>query len=77
MNTYYKDNLVELIHGDCLEVMEELIKQEIKVDMIFADLPFDTTQNHWDSIIPLEKLWEYYRNLIKPNGAIVLHGYMA
>lgn len=31
-----------------------------------------TTQNKWDSIIPLDKLWEQYERIIKPNGAIVL-----
>lgn len=31
-----------------------------------------TTQNKWDSIIPLDKLWEQYERIVKPNGAIVL-----
>ena len=33
-----------------------------------------TTQNKWDSIIPLDKLWEQYERTVKPNGAIVLFG---
>lgn len=43
------------------------------IDMICADLPYGTTQNKWDSIIPLGPLWEQYKRLIKPNGAIVLN----
>lgn len=37
-----------------------------------CDLPYGTTQNKWDSIIPLELLWEQYERVIKDNGAIVL-----
>ncbi|MHC5215647.1 DNA-methyltransferase [Enterococcus sp. LJL128] len=42
--------------------------------MILTDLPYGTTQNKWDSIIPLEPLWEQYERIIKDNGAIVLTG---
>lgn len=42
------------------------------IDMILCDLPYGTTQNKWDSIIPLDKLWEEYRRIVKNNGAIVL-----
>lgn len=42
------------------------------VDLILADLPYGTTQNDWDVVIPMQPLWEQYRRIIKPNGAIVL-----
>lgn len=44
------------------------------IDMILCDLPqlYGTTRNKWDSIIPLEPLWEQYERIIKDNGAIVL-----
>ncbi|MFA4817946.1 MAG: site-specific DNA-methyltransferase [Parcubacteria group bacterium] len=42
------------------------------VDMILCDLPYGSTQNHWDSIIPLDKLWEHYERIIKDNGVIAL-----
>lgn len=42
------------------------------VDMILCDLPYGTTQNKWDSVIPLELLWKQYERVIKDNGAIVL-----
>ncbi|OMF28430.1 site-specific DNA-methyltransferase [Paenibacillus sp. FSL H8-0259] len=45
---------------------------EKSIDMILCDLPYGTTQNQWDSIIPLNELWEHYRRIIKDNGAIVL-----
>ena len=42
------------------------------IDMILCDLPYGTTRNQWDSVIPLEPLWEQYERIIKDNGAIVL-----
>ncbi|MDT0160447.1 site-specific DNA-methyltransferase [Bacillus sp. AG4(2022)] len=42
------------------------------VDMILCDLPYGTTRNKWDSIIPLKPLWEHYERIIKDKGAIVL-----
>ena len=60
--------------GDCLEVMDKLIKQGIKVDMILTDPPYGTTACKWDSVIPFDAMWERLNKLIKSNGAIVLFG---
>lgn len=60
----------EVLQGDCLELMKDI--PDGSVDMILADLPYGTTQNKWDSIIPFEPLWEQYERVIKKNGAIVL-----
>jgi len=60
----------ELIMGDCLERMKVITNGS--VDMILCDLPYGTTQNAWDSIIPLEPLWAEYRRVCKKNAAIVL-----
>lgn len=60
----------EVFLGDCLEVMPTLADGSI--DMILCDLPYGTTQNKWDSIIPLDALWDEYERVIKDNGAIVL-----
>ncbi|PIZ64894.1 hypothetical protein COY14_03640 [Candidatus Roizmanbacteria bacterium CG_4_10_14_0_2_um_filter_36_9] len=63
--------LINKVHcGDCLEVMEQIPSKSI--DMILCDLPYGTTQNKWDSIIPLDKLWNQYERIIKDKGAIVL-----
>lgn len=56
--------------GDCLEVMKEI--PDKSVDMILCDLPYGTTACKWDTIIPLDKLWEHYKRVIKDNSAIVL-----
>ena len=61
---------IDLIKGDCLLLMDNIPNKSI--DMVLCDLPYGTTQNKWDSIIPLEKLWEKYRRVIKDDGVIVL-----
>jgi DNA modification methylase len=69
-----KENGIELYHGDCLEVMDKLIEQGIKVDMILTDPPYGTTACKWDSVIPFEPMWDRLNKLIKTNGAIALFG---
>tara|TARA_R100000278_G_scaffold123036_1_gene111002 strand:- start:1025 stop:1756 length:732 start_codon:yes stop_codon:yes gene_type:complete len=61
----------EIYLGDCLELMPKHVEDK-SIDMIFCDLPYGTTQNKWDSVIPLDKLWSEYKRVIKDNGAIVL-----
>ena len=62
--------LNKIHHGDCLELMQDI--PDGSVDMILCDLPYGTTAIKWDSIIPLESLWEHYERVIKEDGAIVL-----
>ena len=68
--------------GDCLIEMNKIL--DGSVDLILCDLPYGTTDRNgtenkganrilgWDNIIPLDKLWEQYKRVIKPNGAVVL-----
>jgi len=65
---------IKLYNGDCLEVMDELIKQGVKVDAIIVDIPYGTTACKWDSVIDFKEMWLRLNKLIKPNGAIVLFG---
>ena len=62
--------LNEIYNEDCLEGMKRIPDKSI--DMILADLPYGTTNCKWDTIIPLEPLWEQYERIIKDNGAVVL-----
>lgn len=62
----------KIMQGDCLELMKDI--PDGSVDMILADLPYGTTACKWDTIIPFEPLWEQYKRVIKPSGAIVLFG---
>lgn len=49
---------IKLYNGDCLEVMDTLIQQGVKVDAIICDLPYQITSNKWDIRIPLEPMWK-------------------
>ncbi len=60
----------KIIQGDCLEVMKDIPDKSI--DMILCDLPYGTTSNKWDAVIPFEPMWELYWKLLKPTGVIVL-----
>jgi site-specific DNA-methyltransferase (adenine-specific) len=60
--------MIDLHLGDCLEVMKQI--PDKSVDAIICDLPYGTTQNKWDSVIPLDLLWDQYKRICK--GAIVL-----
>ena len=62
--------MIELIKGDCLEIMKTI--ESGSIDAIICDPPYGTTACKWDSVIPLELMWEQLNRIIKPNGAIVL-----
>ena len=62
----------KLYNGDCLEIMDILIDEGVKFDMILTDPPYGTTACKWDSIIPFDEMWKRLNKLIKDNGAIVL-----
>ena len=55
----------KLYQGDCLEVMDKLIEEGVKVDMILTDPPYGTTACKWDSVIPFDKMWDCLNKLIK------------
>ncbi len=59
-----------IFENDCLDVMNYL--PDNCVDMVLCDLPYGTTQNKWDSVIDLDKLWKLYNRIVKRDGAIVL-----
>lgn len=59
---------VTLLQGDCLDLLPTL--PAASVDMVLCDLPYGTTQNKWDSVIPFAPLWSEWGRLCR--GAIVL-----
>ena len=62
---------MRLLCGDCLELMKDIPAGS--VDMVLCDLPYGTTRNKWDTVIPFEPLWEQYHRICKENAAIVLN----
>ena len=63
---------IQLYNGDCLEVMSQIPDKSI--DLIIADLPYQTTANSWDTLIDFKELWAQYERIIKDDRAIVLFG---
>lgn len=58
---------------ECIDLFELCASVEANsVDMILCDLPYGVTQNKWDSVIPMPEMWEAFKRVIKPRGAIVL-----
>lgn len=62
----------EIILGDCLKVMKDI--PDASVDLILTDLPYGFGRMKWDSLIPMDELWDQYKRIRKPNTAIILFG---
>lgn len=60
----------KIYNMDCLDGMKAI--EDGSVDMILCDLPYGTTQNKWDVVIPFNILWKQYERIIKDNGVIIL-----
>lgn len=75
-----------LIHGDCLEEMNKLIDESVKVDLILTDPPYGTirglTLNHtknfkkelieWDTPIPIKPMFECCYELLNDNRNAII-----
>ena len=57
-----KEDSSWLMKGDCLERMKEI--PDGSVDLILTDPPYGTTACKWDSVIPLEPMWEQLKRII-------------
>lgn len=74
--------MFHLYLGNCLVEMKKIA--DGSVDLILCDLPYGTTDRKgienkgdnrvlsWDTVIPLDQLWEQYRRVLKSTGAVVL-----
>jgi len=47
-----------LIQGDCLEVMDELIREGIKVDLTVTSPPYDNLRTYKGSLVWNESIWK-------------------
>lgn len=55
--------------GDCLQMMRDI--PDKSVDMVLCDLPYGTTRNVWDVLIPLDDLWDAYHRIVKGGGGLL------
>lgn len=61
---------MNLLFGDCLDKFYDI--KDKSVDLVLADIPYGTTQCKWDTVIPLEPMWNQLKRIVKPAGAIIL-----
>lgn len=58
-----------LFNEDCFTTFARI--RDSSIDMVLCDPPYGTTACRWDSIIPLEPMWEELKRIIRPNCAMV------
>lgn len=61
--------MISLKKGNCLDILPEL--DDASVNLLIADLPFGTTQNVWDNVIPMSSLWPLLLAKCKKNAAML------
>ena len=72
-----------LIQGDCLEVMQDLIDDGVKVDLVLTDPPYGTIKGlgidgyknrdiSWDNALPTEPMFNCIEKLLKLKGVCIL-----
>lgn len=65
---------IDLYCGDCIDIMNQLIDKNIKVDAIVTDPPYGTTKCVWDNVIPFDKMWDCIKRIRKDNSPILIFG---
>ena len=59
-----------VVEDDCLRALRAV--PDASVQLVLCDLPYGTTRNPWDSLIPLDALWAEYRRVLTPRGVVAL-----
>ena len=73
----------ELINGDCIIKMQELIDNDTTVDMILTDIPYGTVKGltldgwnensvEWDNTLPTKEMFDCCEKLLRMNGVCIL-----
>jgi site-specific DNA-methyltransferase (adenine-specific) len=60
---------MKLLNGDCVDIVSTL--PSMSVDAIITDIPYGTTKNKWDTIIPFSDLWKIVKHVLKPDGIFI------
>lgn len=59
-----------LYHGNCLDALRSVEAADIAI----CDLPFGTTRNSWDSVLPMDWLWGEYDRVCAGRAVLFSHG---
>ncbi len=74
---------VKLIQGDCLEEMQKLANDGVKVDMVLTDPPYGTIKNlsldgwkkqttEWDTALPTKEMFDCCEKILRLKGTCIL-----
>lgn len=74
---------MKLIQGDCLEEMRKLAEEDVQIDLILTDPPYNTIKNialkgwdnnttKWDNEIPMYDMFKCCEELLRMNGTLIL-----
>jgi DNA modification methylase len=67
-----------IFQGDCIDVIKELIKQDVQVDSIVTDPPYELgfMNKDWDKsgIAYNKELWELCLKILRPGGHLLAFG---
>ena len=63
---------IELIQGDCLTVMDDLISKGVKVDCLITDPPYGMTACNWDKLVDFKLFWERVSKVCKEDSNIII-----
>ena len=64
--------MIQLYNDDWFNIFKSI--EDNSIDLILCDLPYglSRTKKIWDCALSLDKLWQEYNRIIKPQGNIVL-----
>lgn len=65
---------IEIIKGDCIDILETLKEKNTIVDAIIADPPYGTTDLSWDQQLDFDKLIPLLNSVLKQNGRLICFG---
>ncbi len=75
---------MKLYNGDCLEIMEQLIEEGVRVDFILTDIPYGVINDlkidgykgkeniAWDNIVPIQSMFDKMERILREKGHAVL-----
>jgi site-specific DNA-methyltransferase (adenine-specific) len=63
--------LNKIYNTDCLGENGLCLIPSNSVHLILVDLPYNSTELSWDSLLPMDQLWEQYKRILTDNGTVI------
>jgi site-specific DNA-methyltransferase (adenine-specific) len=62
-------HMIEMFNEDFRQGHEKI--KDGSVSILFLDLPYGSTRNKWDVVIPFRDVWQVAYRILKPNGVVI------